>query len=189
MHLDSDLGGYLRVMIGPGSGLLLQILLFLHLLAVVIGFGSTFVWAMLAKQASDFDPAAAALFTKKLHNASKVLSTPFIYAAGATGLLLVVLGGNNGITFKQTWVSAGFALFAAGVLVSVFLQQPNQNAIVELQDRLAGGTHGATESGPPREVAELKERGEKAAMFGGMLHLIFLLLMIDMLWKPGAGAL
>jgi len=176
-------------MIGPGSGLFLQLLLLVHLLTVVVGFGSTFVWAVLAKQASDFEPAAAAVFTQKLHRASKVLSTPFIYAAGGTGLLMVLLGGDSGITFKQTWVSAGLALFAAGVLVSVFLHQPNQNAILELQDRLASGAHGPTDDGPPPEVAELKERGEKAAMFGGLLHLLFLLMMIDMLWKPGSGAL
>ena len=42
-------------------------------------------------------------------------------------------------------------------------------------------------AGRRREVAELQERGKKAGMFGGLLHLIFLLLLIDMIWKPGSS--
>jgi hypothetical protein len=54
--------------------------------------------------------------------------------------------------------------------------------------RLAEGQ--LTESragGDPKEVVELKERESKAASFSGMMHVLWLLLMIDMIWKPGTG--
>ena len=41
----------------------------------------------------------------------------------------------------------------------------------------------------PKEVVELEERAGKAGAFGGLLHVIWLLLMIDMIWKPGLDLL
>jgi hypothetical protein len=51
---------------------------------------------------------------------------------------------------------------------------------------LAGPPPGAAPaSGPPPQVAELEARGKKAAMFGGILHLLLTLLLLDMVFKPG----
>jgi hypothetical protein len=57
----------------------------------------------------------------------------------------------------------------------------------ELQSRLVSGEAKPGPNGPPAEVLELQERGKQAGMYGGLLHLLFLLLMIDMVWKPGSG--
>ena len=58
----------------------------------------------------------------------------------------------------------------------------------ELEEQLVvGSVKAGADGGPPKEVAELGERSSKAAMYGGVLHVIWLLLMIDMIWKPGLG--
>lgn len=162
----------------------------LHLAAIIIGFGSTFVFAMMggkAKRLGPTDPKGAYAISHASYEAGKVLASPFIYAAGAFGLILVVVS-NNAWKFSQTWISAAFVLFILAAAIAIFLHNPNLKAMDELSAKLADGKVTPNPGGgPPAEVAELEERGGKAGMYGGILHLFWLLLMIDMIWKPGLG--
>jgi hypothetical protein len=97
----------------------------------------------------------------------------------------VLVGASNEWKFSQTWVSIAFVLFLIGVGVSLFVHQPNLRAMNALQEKLVSGQATPAQGGPPAEVAELQARGKRAGMVGGILHLIFLLLVIDMIWKPG----
>jgi uncharacterized membrane protein len=160
-----------------------QLLLLLHLIAVVVGFGSSFVWPALAARARKLEPAQAYAMNSTALGLGKGLTTYPIYAAGLTGIVLVAVSEPWG--FDQTWISIAFLLFILGVCVSLFLHTPNLKAMNALQERLVSGGGTPTQGGPPAEVAELQERGKRAGMYGGLLHLIFLLLMIDMIWKPG----
>lgn len=160
----------------------------LHLATIIIGFGSTFVFSMLggkAKRLGPTEPKQAYAISHAAYETGKVLASPFIYAAGAFGLVLVVLS-DSVWKFSQTWISAAFVLFIAAALIAIFLHNPNLKAMDELSRKLADGDVKPNPGGgPPKEVAELEERGGKAGMYGGVLHLMWLLLMIDMIWKPG----
>jgi hypothetical protein len=160
-----------------------RILLLLHLIAVVVGFGSSFVWPALASRARKMEPAQAYAINSTGLAVSKGLTTYAIYAAGFFGLVLVLVG--EPWEFSQTWISIALTLFIVGVGISIFLHAPNLKAMNALQESLVSGGGTPTQGGPPAEVAELQERGKRAGMYGGLLHLIFLLLMIDMIWKPG----
>ena len=67
-------------------------------------------------------------------------------------------------------------------------ESPLKTTTRALSEKLANATPGAQgePGGKPKEVAEIEERGSRASMYGGILHLFFLLLMIDMIWKPGS---
>jgi hypothetical protein len=161
-----------------------HLFLLLHLLAIIVGFGSSFVWPLLAAKARGLDqPPTGYALNKAGFEVSKVLTTPFIWAAGAFGIILVAIG--EGWKFSQTWVSIAFLLFFAAALFALFVHTPNLKAMLSLQERLASGNVTPTQGGPPAEVAELQARGKRAGMYGGLLHLAFLLLLIDMIWKPG----
>lgn len=164
---------------------LLQLLVFLHILCAIVGFGSTFVWAMLGSKAKEFDPKSGYQYSQLIAHASERLTTPFIIATGVIGFALVALGSDYGVKFSQTWVSIAMFLFFVGLGVSFGLLQPNQKAMLAIQKKLAEGDVTPTPGGPPAEVAELGERGQKAAMYGGILHVLFLLMMLDMVFKPG----
>ena len=69
--------------------------------------------------------------------------------------------------------------------ITIGLHAPNLKKMDELGAKLSSGEVKGGQGGPPAELAELQERGKKAAMFGGILHLLFALLLIDMIWKPG----
>jgi hypothetical protein len=54
--------------------------------------------------------------------------------------------------------------------------------MLALQREMAAA--GPPQGGPPPQLAELQARGKKAAMFGGILHLLFVLILLDMVFKP-----
>lgn len=163
--------------------------LWLHILTVIVGFGSTFVWPFLASKARQLgDPKVGYYVSQMSLQGGNILSSWFIYGAGATGLLLVILASSNDpaiIEFSDTWITFAFILYFIGIGVSLGLHYPNLKAMLTLQEQLASadGSPGGA-SGPPPQVAELEERGKKAAMYGGILHLLFVLILLDMVFKP-----
>lgn len=171
------------------DGFIYNVVLVAHLLAVIVAVGSSFVWAAFSARARSMEPRDAHVInTNVLKLSTGMTSYPF-YAAGATGTLLVLMTTieDGPWAFDQTWISLAFLLFIAAVLVALFLHKPNLKAIDQLEATLlaGGGTPGQA-GGPPAEVVELEERGKQAAMYGGILHLLSLLLVIIMVWRPGA---
>jgi hypothetical protein len=161
-----------------------RFLYLLHILFVIVGFGSTFVYAALASRARKLSPVEGHAISHASLDVGKGLTTFPIYGAGLVGIILVLVG--EGWKFSQTWISIAFLLFIIGIAVSAFVHTPNLKAMDALQEQLIAGQAAAPATGgPPPEVAELQARGKRAGMTGGILHLIFLLLVIDMIWKPG----
>ena len=81
--------------------------------AVVIGFGSSFVYPLLgvkAKKLGPDDPKAAYAISHAGLEASKIVTTPFIYAAGVFGLGLVGLS-DKVWQFSQAWVGIALLLW------------------------------------------------------------------------------
>jgi len=162
-----------------------RVMVLLHLLTVIVGFGSSFVWPAMAARARALAPAEGYAVSHTAFGLSKGLTTYPIYAAGATGFLLVVMNQITDFaphTFKEAWVSIAIVLFVAAVCVAAFLHVPNLAKMDALQARLVAGDVTPNPNGPPPEVLELQDRGKQAAMYGGILHLLFALLLIDMVW-------
>lgn len=160
-----------------------RFLLLLHILFIVVGFGSSFVYPALASRARQLPPPQGYAIGHSSLDVAKFLTTIPIYLAGATGIILV--GVSEAWKFDQEWVTIAFVLFFFGVLFSAFVHAPNLKKMDELQARLVAGEGTPNPGGgPPAEVAELQARGRRAGMTGGILHLTFLLLVIDMIWKP-----
>jgi hypothetical protein len=159
-----------------------KLIVFVHILTVVVGFGSAFVWPYLASQARAAGPEMALFASRTSLTGAKILTTMFIYTAGATGLLLLLV--NDTWEFSQTWISIAFLLFFVAVGVAAGLHVPNLKAMLGLQEELADGVPGEGDT-PPPQALELAERGKKAGMYGGILHLLFILLLLDMVFKPG----
>ena len=169
----------------PDSGLY-QLVIFLHIVTAIVGFGSTFVWPMLAAKARKTeDPAFMLRVSELIDEAGHVLTSPFIWASGAFGLLLVILAaGMDGdyIGFSDPWISIAMTLYLVALGVSLGLHYPNLKRMLALQREMAAA--GPPQGGPPPQLAELQARGKKAGMFGGILHLLFVLILLDMVFKP-----
>lgn len=167
---------------------LYNVVLLAHILAVVVGFGSSFVWPVLAVRARKVGGAEGYALSHTALELGKPLTTFPIWAAGGLGILLVLmeqLQEFSQIEFSQTWISIAFVLFFGAAAFAWFIHTPNLKRMDELQAKLVTGDVTPNPNGPPKEALELEERGKQAAMYGGILHLLFLLLLIDMIWKPG----
>jgi Predicted integral membrane protein (DUF2269) len=160
-----------------------KLFLLLHLVAVIVGFGSSFMYPMLAVKARALGRRDAYALNHATYSIERPLSLYPIYASGALGIVLVIIS-DEAWKFSQTWISVAFLLFILTVLVAVFLHLPNLKAMDALEGELAAA-EGSVE--PPKQVAEYEERSSKKSMYGGVLHLLWFLLMIDMIWKPGLG--
>lgn len=157
-----------------------------HLTCVVVGFGSSFVYPFLGNEAKKRRGVQAQALSEASLATAKIITTPMIYAAGAFGLALAALGPYS---LSDAWLSASMAVFLVAVLIAGFLHVPNLKQMTRLTVELAAmgpPPAGAAPSGPPPRVVELEARGKKAGMYGGILHLTFLVLMVLMIWKPGA---
>lgn len=162
---------------------------YVHILAAIIGFGSTFVWPLLASQArATGDPKVMLEATRISVKGAKVLTSPWIYAVGVTGIILMGFGMTPEIEEAKynngAWVMIAFVLYLVAVGIAVGLHGPNIKHMLALQEDMASGPPPA--GGPPPQLAELQERGKKAGMFGGILHLLFAVILILMVFQPGA---
>jgi uncharacterized membrane protein len=161
-------------------------LLVLHLMAVIAGFGPTLLAPAFgaeakARRGKEGLAIAEATFSVLGNYAEKI-----IYAVPILGILLI-LTSDDAWKFSQAWISLSFLLYIAALGIVHAVHYKNLRRMNELMAELAGGPPpGAGSGGPPPQVAELEARGKKAAMVGGILNLILVVIVILMVWKPGA---
>ena len=170
----------------PVDDLAYGIFLFLHILAVISGLGPTIAYPMFGSIARRKQgPEGTAIFGATLEVGGKLEYA--IYAIPVFGIILVLLS-DDAFEFTDGWIIAGILLYAVAMYVSQGLHTPNLRKMHELQlelARMGPPPEGAAAGGPPPQVVELEERGKRAGMYGGILHLSIVLLLIDMIWKPG----
>lgn len=147
-----------------------RILLLVHILTAIVGFGSSFVWPMLAARARRLGSPAGDELARAGAELSRPLTVYMVLAVLVTGL--AVAGVGAGWRFSQPWVWISFVLTTVMALVATFLQTPNLDAMVALR--------------PNGDAEELEQRRKRDAMYGGIGHTLFLVVLVLMIWKPGA---
>ena len=161
-----------------------KLLFVLHILGVVIGFGTVFLNGLYGAQAKSRRGGEGLAIVEATYSVGQAAEW-FIYSIPITGIILILLS-DDAYKFSQTWVSVSFLLYivALGVVHGVHL--PNIRRMRALMAELtAGPPAGAAGGGPPPQVAELQQRGQRAALLGGILDLIVVVVIVLMVWKPG----
>lgn len=167
-----------------GEGFWYELVYFLHILAIVVGFGPTFVYPVYAAMAKQRPPAeglAVNSITLRINSRLEWV----IYSVPIWGIIMVILADDQLISFEDAWISIGLGLYIVGLVVSLGFHLPNLRRMNALQEELVAAGPGPG-GGPPPQVAELEARGRRAGMYGGLLHLILVAIIVDMVWKPGA---
>ncbi len=141
-----------------------KLLFLLHILSIVVAFSPAFVNpvlnARLKSQQSSLGqfPKIAGVLARN----TQQIYGPALVLAGLFGIGLIG-SSSSAYEFSQAWVSIAFVLWIALVAVVFAFIGPAE-----------------------RKVAEGDASAEKlASMFGGIAHLLFILMLIDMIWKPG----
>jgi len=162
-----------------------DLLLLLHILVAIIGFGTVFLNGIYGAQAKARQGTEGLAIAQANLLVSRIAEY-FIYAVIVTGVLLVLIS-DSAWEFSQTWVWLSIVFYLAGIGISHGVLLPNVKRMVALMEQLAhmGPPPGGATGGPPPQVAELEERGKRVGMASTALHLLLIAILYLMIFKPG----
>jgi uncharacterized membrane protein len=154
------------------DGDLYNLLLLLHIVTVVVGFGAVAlngVYGALAKRSPGAEGAAIGEANTHVSNA---WAEKFIYAVPVFGILLVATS-DDAWGFDQTWITLSFVLYIVGIGVAHGVMRPAAKRMNEL----------ARDAQPDRAAMDATEK--RLAAGGTFLNLLLVVLIALMIWKPG----
>ena len=167
---------------------LYNLVLVLHLLCVIVGFGSVVlngVYASKAKAAGGREGYAIGSANFAVGKIAEYL----IYGVFVFGLILVFLSDTDGvqvIPWSDMWLNISMLLYIVGIGLSHGVMIPSEKKALRLQEEMIAGGGGPSAGGPPPQVAELEQLGKKMAMTGMVLNLLMVVVVVLMVFKPGA---
>lgn len=134
----------------------------LHILAIITAFAPAFVFPVMTARLRRVDQTMGPEIGRVIRDNWNRIHGPALVLAGLFGIFMVLLS-DEAFEFSQSWVSIAFVLWFIMLGVVFGLLPWNERKAAE-------GNAGAE---------------QRSAMFNGMLHLLLLLMVIDMVWKPG----
>jgi len=152
-----------------------KVVLVLHLVAAIVGFGGVVVSGYFgAMAAARRGPQGAAI--GEVVGKGYSFSEWFIYAVPVLGIVLVLLS-EDVFSFSQAWVSASLGLYVVAIGLLHGLHLPTVRRINALLEESSGGSQA--------QAKELDRLGAKAGAVGGLLNLITVAIIVLMVFKPG----
>jgi uncharacterized membrane protein len=156
--------------------------LVLHVLAVIIAFGPTFAFGLIAVYGQKH-PQFALASAEITEMIEKRMTYPLVVAVPLFGTGLIYTGHFD--LWKSEWLLISIPLYMAIFAFSLFVQTPNSNRMIKLLNGMRGpGAEGASPpTGPPPELEALGKR----LQFGGMaMGIGIVIILVLMIWRPGS---
>lgn len=173
--------------------LLYDLVLFGHVLLAIIGGGSLFGLALVRATGLTALPSARRGVDRVAMRQFAYLVDPVLWTTGLIGIVLVLI--DDRYEFSQAWISIAFALWLIGGVIGSVMIRRLTTQIADLSERIAdgeimqnSGNPGFAGAGGADRDELTVERGaldKKLSMFSGISHLLFVLLIADMVFKPG----
>ena len=162
-----------------------KIVLLLHILCAIVGFGTVILNGLYGREAKR-RPGPGGLAISEANLTVSGIAEYFIYAVFVLGLALVFMS-DGAWAFGQTWIWLALALYVVGIGISHGIVFPNARRMRDLAAELAaGGPPPPGAAGPPPQVLEMERRGKTLGASSSVLHLLLVVLLVLMIWKPGA---
>ena len=164
-----------------------KLVLVLHILSAIVGFGAVFLNALYGQQAK----ARRGREGLAIAEANFLVSTVaefFIYAVFVFGILLVILS-DDAWTFGQFWIWSSMTLYVIGLGLAHGVLRPNvrrMNALMSELAEMGSPPMGDSPGGPPPQVTELEGRGQRVGLTGTTLNVLVVLILFLMVWQPGS---
>jgi hypothetical protein len=168
-----------------------KLVLVLHILAAVVGFGWVFLNAISGAQARGMR-GAEGLAVAQTNYLALSIAQYFIYAVLVTGILLVLFS-DDVLEFGDAWIWGSIALYVFYLGVAHGVLRPNLRRMQALLEQLvhmgvppADPSAAASPPGSlPPQVEELQERGRRVGLASAFLNVNVVLILFLMVWKPG----
>ncbi len=155
-----------------------EVALFLHLTAVVVGFGATFALAVLFPLAANLDVRHLPYAHRVSLTISKWFASPALVVVLVTGLYQV---SELDLSLGEPWLSATFAILIVlgGVIGAYFI--PTDRRLGEMAARVIA----AAGSGEVTLSDEYQRRARVEGIMGGVSGLLIVVAIWLMVTKPG----
>jgi uncharacterized membrane protein len=155
-----------------------QFSLFLHITAVMVGFGSTFALSVAAPLAAKLDPRHLPYVHQLSLTLGRFFATPAIVIVLATGFYQVSEGNWE---FGDAWLSASFAIVIVlgGITGAYFIPTDRKLKALAERDIAAAG------DGPVTMSEEYEQRARLEPVFGPLTGLLLVIAVFLMTVKPG----
>jgi uncharacterized membrane protein len=163
-----------------------DIVFVLHLLAVVVGFGTVMLNGIRGAEAKK-RPGPGGLAIGESGHLVNSVAEKFIYAVPLFGIGLVFMS-DDVWSFGQTWVWLAIILYVVGIGVSHAVMIPSEKRMNVLAGELVSAgppPSGAPAGGPPPQVVEMEALGKKMAAAGALLNVLVVIVVALMVFKPG----
>ena len=158
------------------TSLLLVIVLVVHVVGAVFGFGPSVAYAVLGPAAGKASPQGGLAIMEAMIEIEKRLIFPFAVAIQPlSGLALIFLAGYNVNFFSHYWLWVSILLYAVAFGVGLFVQIP----LIERLPKLAAELKGA----PGPDFLALVKRSQT---IGPVLTVLLSIIIVLMVTKPGA---
>jgi len=156
-----------------------NISLFLHISAVVIGFGATYAEAIMFPVALKVSNQHLPYVHRLGMAINQRLATPAMVVILITGIYQVAEDKGRGWEFGDAWVSATFLILIVlgGLLGGYFV--PTDRKLAEMAERDLA-------SGSGEMSAEYQAGAKRIGAFGGLAGVLVLVAIFLMVTKPGA---
>jgi hypothetical protein len=158
-----------------------DIVLILHILCAIVGFGGVMLNGVYAMEARKRRGAEGLAITEANERVS-FIAEMFIFAVFPLGILLVLLSGDD-IDFDQTWVWLAMVLYLSAITLSLTQLVPRVKKIIGLQKEILAGPPPV--GGPPPQAAKIAALGKQVGMIAGVLQILLVAVLTLMVTKPG----
>jgi uncharacterized membrane protein len=155
------------------GGNLYDLVLVLHILAAIIGFGGMFIAGFYGAESARRSGAEGLAVAETTMKVTSLAPTMAVYTVPILGILLILLSDDTW-QFSDAWISLSFLLYIVILVLAITVQVPNIRKMIELRK----GSEGV-------QTTEVERRARTSAMVGGILNLLWIAILFLMVFKPG----
>ena len=152
---------------------LYNLVLVLHILAVIIGFGGTFIAGFYGRESVSRPGREGLAVAETTLKVTGLAPTMAVYTVPILGILLILLSDDTW-KFSEAWISLSLLLYIVLVALAVTVQVPAIRRMVAMRS----GAEGA-------QSTEMQGLAKKVAMVGGIVNLMWVVVLFLMVFKPG----
>ena len=157
-----------------------KFVLLVHILCAIVGLGGVMLNGIYAVASRKAIGQGALVLVRANAKATKIAEF-FIYAVPLLGFALIGMS-DDGWGFDQTWVWLSTVIYAGALAISIGALLPAARQYERVVEQLE-----TTRTAPTPEVERtLDGLLKKQAGLGSTLHVITVVLLYLMIWKPGA---
>jgi hypothetical protein len=155
---------------------LYDLVLFVHVTAVVVAFGATFAYPFFQTVVERTSPRSVPAMLRAMHTTSRYLVTPGLLVVLASGVFLTV----DAWDFGQRFVVAGLSVVVVLIVLGPAFLDRHETRLIELSDRDVA-TAGAGDVALSEEYWRVSKR---FARVGALASLLVLVAVFFMAVKP-----